>query len=154
MTKYSLSTAVAPCHVSARKIDVSGHLGRIEARLPEGHPGTSAISSELRDVLLQLAPAYVQVLAAVSERFYGGGQPPALRGGDAAGGPAKPAGAGAPPGGGVEMLGGMVDSCWMWRANGPLHRTRASVEAAKADAAGADPPESKHPAGPKHPAAE
>jgi hypothetical protein len=30
----------------------------------------------------------------------------------------------------------MVDSCWMWRANGPLHVTRASAEAAR----GAEPP--------------
>ena len=25
------------------------------------------------------------------------------------------------------MLGGMTDSCWMWRSGGPLQQTRAEV---------------------------
>jgi hypothetical protein len=88
--------------------------------------------SEMRDLLLQLAPGYIQVLAAVSERFYGAakpaGEPNELRASEAVKSVAT--------GGGTEMLGGMVDSCWMWRANGPLHVTRASAEAAR----GAEPP--------------
>lgn len=83
--------------------------------------------SALRDLLLQLAPGYVQVLAAVSERFYGATKP-------AAGDGEKPKMSLAVPGGGVEMLGGMVDSCWMWRAGGPLHATRSEAEAAKGQA--------------------
>ncbi|MDX2290566.1 MAG: Clp protease N-terminal domain-containing protein [Hyphomicrobiaceae bacterium] len=43
--------------IDGLKTDVSGHLGRIEARVPEGHPGTSAISIELRDVLQAAAKA-------------------------------------------------------------------------------------------------
>ena len=91
--------------------------------------------SELRDLLLQLAPGYIQVLAAVSERFYGAaklagepGTPNGLRASEVVKNEAT--------GGGSEMLGGMVDSCWMWRAGGPLHATRANAEASK----GADPP--------------
>jgi hypothetical protein len=74
---------------------------------------------ELRDLLLQLAPGYVQVLAAISERLYGSSR----RSADAGEGEGV-------SGGGVEMLGGMVDSCWMWRAGGPLTVRRERAEAA------------------------
>lgn len=77
---------------------------------------------ELRDLLLQLAPGYIQVLAAISERFYG-----ATRG---AASPTADADGEAERGAGVEMLGGMLDSCWMWRSGGPLTARRSAAEAA------------------------
>jgi len=72
---------------------------------------------ELRDLLLQLAPGYIQVLAAISERFYGATKRAEQ----------KPD---AGDGKGVEMLGGMADSCWMWRTDGPLMLKRNQAEAA------------------------
>jgi hypothetical protein len=62
----------------------------------------------LLDTLLQLAPAHIQVMAAVTDRWL------------AAGGP-SPGGAardGSPVPGGP--LGGLADSCYMWRTGSPL----------------------------------
>ena len=78
--------------------------------------------AELRDLLLQLAPGYVQVLAAISERFYGATRRAAAT--DAGESGAKDSG------GGVEVLGGMTDSCWMWRSGGPMHVQRSEAEQA------------------------
>ncbi|MDX2258724.1 MAG: Clp protease N-terminal domain-containing protein [Hyphomicrobiaceae bacterium] len=47
----------AAIDVDVLKTDVSGHLGRLEGRLPDGHPGTSAISNELKGVLQYAAKA-------------------------------------------------------------------------------------------------
>ncbi len=73
---------------------------------------------ELRDLLLQLAPGFIQVLAAISERFYVQPKSPS---GEKTGG-AKT--------GDVEMMGGMIDSCWMWRSGGALTKRRQQAEAA------------------------
>lgn len=65
----------------------------------------------LLDTLLQLAPGYIQVMAAVTDRWLAtraagapGGDPDATLSGSA--------------------MGGMVDSCYMWRAGGPLASRR------------------------------
>jgi len=60
----------------------------------------------LREALLQLAPAHIQVMAAVMDRWF------ARSGPDAAG-----AQRGLPE---VGSVGGMPDSCYMWRSGGAL----------------------------------
>jgi hypothetical protein len=69
----------------------------------------------LLDALLQFAPGHIQVMAAVMDRWY---TRPA--GGDDA---AAPSGMPA-----VGQIGGRADSCYMWRTEGPMARTRFSTE--------------------------
>jgi hypothetical protein len=73
--------------------------------------GDSEGDALLLDAMLQLAPAHVQVLAAVMDRWY------AERGdaSEASGKAARPADV--PE---VGSIGGMPDSCYMWRRDGPL----------------------------------
>jgi hypothetical protein len=64
----------------------------------------------LLDTLLQLAPTYIQVMAAVTDRWLAEGRPRAEDGSTStASGSA---------------MGGMVDSCYMWRSSGPLATRR------------------------------
>ncbi len=81
-----------------------GLASRIFGALPDAR-GTEG----LRDALLQLAPGYIQVMAAITERLFR----PADEDGAAGDGPTQAA---APP------VGGMVDSCYVWRADGALAR--------------------------------
>jgi len=71
----------------------------------------------LRDALLQLAPGQIQVMAAITDRWFveaeaGGGRDAS----DPRTGP--PAGA----------IGGMVDSCWVWRRDGALGKSRVASD--------------------------
>jgi hypothetical protein len=68
----------------------------------------------LRDALLQLAPGQIQILAAVTDRWFAR-QSVRDASGTAVSDPGPPSGS----------LGGMADSCWMWRRDGPLGRMRA-----------------------------
>ncbi len=63
----------------------------------------------LLDALLQLAPGYIQVLAAVTERWFARDKQ------------ADPSNTEGPA---VATVGGMPDSCYMWRKEGPLTRGR------------------------------
>ena len=79
-------------------------------------------SDELvRDALLQLAPGHIQVLAAITERWFVRKSPPEAAG-ETAG--EDPTAESRPPVGGI---GGMVDSCYMWRSDGPLIAERERV---------------------------
>lgn len=72
----------------------------------------------VRDALLQLAPGRIQVLAAVTDRWFARADPtPRMPG--AEGGTGPPTGA----------MGGMADSCYMWREGSPLlaERERATA---------------------------
>ena len=62
-------------------------------------------SALLLDALLNLAPGYVQCVAAVSDLFLPGGRV------------------------GAASLGAREDSCFMWRRGGALHQARAAAEA-------------------------
>jgi len=69
----------------------------------------------LRDALLQVAPGLIQVLAAITDRWFVGARAPSgsrAAGEDAAGGP--PVGA----------IGGMMNSCYMWREGSALLEAR------------------------------
>ncbi|MGH0038558.1 MAG: DUF2889 domain-containing protein [Myxococcota bacterium] len=88
---------------------IPGLAGRIFACLPEG-PETAV----LRDALLQLAPGQIQIMAAITDRWF-------ARMRDAGAADATTSDPGPP----VGSLGGMADSCWMWRREGPLGRMRA-----------------------------
>lgn len=66
----------------------------------------------LLDAGLQLAPGYIQVMAAVMDRWL------ARSGGAPAPGPESAAG----------PVGGMVDSCYMWRSDGPMLHLRGAGE--------------------------
>lgn len=94
----------------------------------------------VRDALLQLAPGHIQVLAAITERWFAPSRKPQGRtlesneDGIVASGP--PVGA----------IGGMVDSCYMWRSGSPLiaerervMRSRLEREAASRDPAAEQP---------------
>lgn len=74
----------------------------------------------VRDALLQVAPGHIQVLAAITDRwFVGASADPTARmpgRGDAKG----------PP---VGAIGGMVNSCYMWREGSPLLAERARAVA-------------------------
>lgn len=67
----------------------------------------------LRDALLQLAPGHIQIMAALTDRWFA-----RMRETDATESLA------ADPGPPVGSLGGMADSCWMWRRGGALGRLR------------------------------
>lgn len=62
----------------------------------------------LLDALLQLAPGHVQVMAAVMDRWFAREREPA---------PSGPTADETPQ---LTRLGGMPNSCYMWRADGPL----------------------------------
>lgn len=74
--------------------------------------GDAEATAVLRDALLQLAPGQIQVMAAITDRWFAGA-------GDESGAEKSEGG---PPAGAV---GGMVDSCYIWRADGPLGDARA-----------------------------
>jgi hypothetical protein len=82
---------------------IPGLAGRILGVLP----GTREFEG-LRDALLQLAPGYIQVMAAITERLF----LPADDDGASGEGPIRPA----------QPVGGTVDSCYVWRAEGVLAR--------------------------------
>jgi hypothetical protein len=79
--------------------------------------GSSPRDKLLLDAMLQLAPAHVQVLAAVMDRWY-------AKRDEAAGKSPRPAEA--PE---VGKIGGMPDSCYMWRRDGPLAGMRPAESA-------------------------
>jgi hypothetical protein len=90
----------------------------------------------LLDATLQLAPGYIQVMAAVMDRWLAqakqGGRPPDLSG----------------PSGRTSMsdagnIGGMPDSCYMWRSDGPMASMRAVRQGDPAEQA----PEEQDPKG-------
>ncbi len=65
----------------------------------------------LRDALLQMAPGHIQVLASITDRWFvrASTEGPA-------GAPDTEAGEGPP----VGAIGGMINSCYMWREGSPL----------------------------------
>lgn len=84
----------------------------------------------LRDALLQLAPGHIQVLAAITDRWF-----TQVRETPSAGGSPGKQG---PP---VGALGGMVDSCYMWRTGSALIGERERLtNAAAARSERADEP--------------
>lgn len=66
----------------------------------------------LLDAGLQLAPGYIQVMAAVMDRWLARPGQAGVAGAEPAAGP----------------VGGMADSCYMWRRDGPMLRLRSSRE--------------------------
>ena len=72
----------------------------------------------LLDAGLQLAPGYIQVMAAVMDRWLG-----QAKQGDRLPDPAGPSGRTSM--GDVGNIGGMPDSCYMWRSDGPMASQRA-----------------------------
>jgi hypothetical protein len=66
----------------------------------------------LTDLLLQLAPTHIQVMAAITERWFG--QEGGARDREGAPGPTEP-------------VGGMLDSCYLWRAGGPMAALRGQM---------------------------
>jgi hypothetical protein len=70
--------------------------------------GAARETEVLRDALLQLAPGQIQVMAATADRWFVQAKLPE--------GTDRPSA--------VEPIGGMIDSCYMWRAHGPLARAR------------------------------
>lgn len=97
-----------------------GLAGRVFGRIPR-EPEAAAVT----DALLQLAPGHIQIMAAVTDRWF------ARTGGTA--GPGGAAGAAQDPGPPPGSLGGMADSCWMWRREGPLGRMREQIAAGGGD---------------------
>lgn len=87
---------------------VPGLSGRVRALL-----GAREDRALVRDALLQMAPGHIQVLAAITDRWFVRARADArLPGkGDAEG----------PP---VGAIGGMVNSCYMWREGSPLLAAR------------------------------
>ena len=85
-----------------------GLAGRVLAQLGDGET-----NAPLRDAMLNLAPGTIQCLAALSHRLI-----------------AHFSGGSAAASGGVPRelsVGGYPDSCYMWRSDGPLARTRAQA---------------------------
>ena len=72
--------------------------------------GDEPVEALVRDALLQLAPGHIQVMAAIAERWFA-----------KAPSGAKPRGEDGPA---VAALGGLPDSCYMWRSEGVLQRAR------------------------------
>ncbi|MEE2674349.1 MAG: DUF2889 domain-containing protein [Myxococcota bacterium] len=77
----------------------------------------------LLDACLQLAPGFIQVMAAVMDRWLSGGVPEAP--GTVPGPSAAMAEAGS--------IGGLPDSCYMWRAGGPMASMRTVRQLEGAD---------------------
>ncbi|MBW2287984.1 MAG: DUF2889 domain-containing protein [Deltaproteobacteria bacterium] len=75
----------------------------------------------VRDALLQLAPGHIQVLAAITERWFAPSRKLKSR---AKGSNGDKHPAGGPP---VGAIGGMVDSCYLWRTGSPLIAERERV---------------------------
>ena len=75
----------------------------------------------VRDALLQLAPGHIQVVAAITERWFAPSRTAKSRAEESNGD--EPA-AGGPP---VGAIGGMLDSCYMWRTGSPLIAERERV---------------------------
>jgi hypothetical protein len=75
----------------------------------------------VRDALLQLAPGHIQVLAAITERWFA----PSRSANDSAdeSNDGKLTASGPP----VGAIGGMLDSCYMWRSGSPLIAERERV---------------------------
>jgi len=69
----------------------------------------------VRDALLQLAPGHIQVLAATTDRWF-----TQMRAQEQDG-TANSSSTSGPP---VGAMGGMVDSCYMWRSGGPVMDAR------------------------------
>ena len=69
----------------------------------------------LRDALLQMAPGHIQVLAAITDRWFVHARTDAMSAG------AGESDATGPP---VGAIGGMVNSCYMWREDSPLLAAR------------------------------
>jgi hypothetical protein len=67
----------------------------------------------LLDAMLQLAPGHIQVLAAIMDRWYAEAGAASVSG--------RVGGAELPE---IGRIGGMQDSCYMWRKDGPLAATR------------------------------
>ena len=63
--------------------------------------------------MLQLAPGHIQVLAAIMDRWYAEAGAASVSG--------REGGAELPE---IGRIGGMQDSCYMWRKDGPLAATR------------------------------
>jgi len=74
--------------------------------------GEAQAHALLLEAMLQLAPAHIQVLAAVTDRWLAGSREPGASIQTSSGGLA------------VASLGGLPDSCYMWRRGGPLLRMR------------------------------
>jgi hypothetical protein len=87
---------------------IPGLAGRIFAAVADAPE-----NALLRDALLQLAPGHIQIMAALTDRWFARMQE------SHASGPVA-----ADPGPPVGSLGGMADSCWMWRRGGVLGRLR------------------------------
>jgi len=75
----------------------------------------------IRDALLQLAPGHIQVVAAITERWFAPSRTAKSQDEESNGD--KPA-TGGPP---VGAIGGMLDSCYMWRTGSPLIAERERV---------------------------
>lgn len=79
----------------------------------------------VRDALLQLAPGHIQVLAAITERWFAPKPTPTSSDSGAGSDALSVSG---PP---VGAIGGMVDSCYMWRTGSPLIAERERVMQAR-----------------------
>jgi hypothetical protein len=86
----------------------------------------------VRDALLQLAPGHIQILAAITDRWFVRRRPDVEEssGGDEEAEQAEPAASGPP----VGAIGGMVDSCYMWRSKSPLIAERERVMSLRLEA--------------------
>jgi hypothetical protein len=85
-----------------------------------------ASSALVRDALLQLAPGHIQVLAAITDRWFTKRHSEANseNSGDPTRAPGPPIGA----------IGGMVDSCYMWRKASPLIQARENMSLDRSNA--------------------
>jgi hypothetical protein len=73
----------------------------------------------VRDAMLQLAPGHIQVLAAITDRWFTRSREESSE--SQTGGAERKGG---PP---VGAIGGMIDSCYMWRTGSPLISARERV---------------------------
>ena len=89
---------------------IPGLAGRIFETLP-----ATPENAVLRDALLQLAPGQIQVMAAMTDRWFSRASDAEVS--DSASRDRGPQ---------VASIGGMADSCYMWRAGGALAKARWS----------------------------
>jgi hypothetical protein len=89
---------------------VPGFSRRVRALL-----GSREDRALVRDALLQIAPGYIQVLAAITDRWFA-----RIRSDSTSRDSSKGEAAGPP----VGAIGGMVNSCYMWREDSPLLAAR------------------------------
>lgn len=87
--------------------------------------GADPADRTLLDTALQLAPGHIQVMAAVTERWL-----VQLPQSGADGSSSARDGAPVPP---VAAIGGMADSCYMWRSGGPMLTTRQRLHGPRGD---------------------